>query len=166
MTGADKQRLRQVRAAILGNRPDTSLSNTLYPLYVAVIAAATYGVPASQQLFRSLDEKWLAAHVWTPKGAIVAGSVAALLLAVVRLVGRVHGPVVPPLPYLKLVVASPMPRNVTLARNWRLSLGGSIIGGLLAGLVCGAGLAIAQTRLAGRVAAGLSWGRTVRPDGR
>jgi hypothetical protein len=144
MTGADKQRLRQVRAAILGNRPDTSLSNTLYPLYVAVIAAATYGVPASQQLFRSLDEKWLAAHVWTPKGAIVAGSVAALLLAVVRLVGRVHGPVVPPLPYLKLVVASPMPRNVTLARNWRLSLGGSIIGGLLAGLVCGAGLAIAK----------------------
>jgi len=62
----------------------------------------------------------------------------------VRLVGRVHGPVVPPLPYLELVVASPMPRKVTLARSWRLSLGGSVIGGLLIGLVCGAGLAIAD----------------------
>ena len=144
MTGADKQRLRQVRAAILGNRPDTSVSNTLYPVYVAVIAAASYGVPASQQLFRSLDGKWLAAHAWTSTGAIVAVSVAGLLLAMVRLVGRVHGPVVPPLPYLELVVASPMPRKVTLARNWRLSRGGSIIGGLLVGLVCGAGLAIAK----------------------
>jgi hypothetical protein len=33
---------------------------------------------------------------------------------------------------------------VTLARNLRLSLGGSLIGGLLAGLVLGAGLAIAK----------------------
>ena len=144
MTGADKQRLRQVRAAILGNRPDTSLSNTMYPVYVAVIAAGSYGVPAAQQLFRSLNGKWLAAHAWTPVGATGLVAVAALLLAVVRLVGGVHGPVVPPMPYLELVVASPVPRKVTLARNWRLSLGGSIIGGLLVGLVAGAGLAIAN----------------------
>ena len=144
MTAADNQRLRQVRAAILGNRPDTSLSNAMYPVYVAVIAAGSYGVPAAQQLFRSLDGKWLAAHAWTPLGGTVLVAVAALLLALVRLVGRVHGPVVPPLPYLELVVASPMPRKVTLARNWRLSLGGSVIGGLLVGLVAGAGLAIAN----------------------
>ena len=144
MNAADKVRLRQVRAAILGNRPDTSLSNTFYPVYVAVIVAGSYGVPAAQQLFRSLDGKWLAAHAWTPVGAIVAVSVVGLLLALARLVGRVHGPVVPPLPYLGMVVASPLPRKVTLARNWRLSLGGSIIGGLLVGLVCGAGLAIAK----------------------
>jgi hypothetical protein len=144
MTGADKQRLRQVRAAILGSRPDDSLGNTLYPVYLAVIAAGTYGVPATQQLFRSLDEKWLAEHVGTPVGAMVAATIAALLMALVWLVGRVHGPVVPPLPYLEMVVASPMPRKVTLARHWRLSLGGSTIGGLLVGLVVGAGLAIAN----------------------
>jgi hypothetical protein len=69
---------------------------------------------------------------------------AALLLTLVRLVGRVHGPVVPPLPYLELVVASPMPRKVTLARYWRVSRGGSAIGGLLIGLVIGAGGAIAN----------------------
>jgi hypothetical protein len=68
----------------------------------------------------------------------------AFLLALVSVVGRTHGPVVPPLPYLELVVASPMPRRVTLARNLRLSLGGSLIGGLLAGLVLGAGLSIAK----------------------
>ena len=144
MTGADKRQLRQVRAAILGNRPDNSLGNTLYPAYVAVIAAGAYGVPAAQQLFRSLDEKWLAEHAWTPVGGVVSATIAALLLTLVRLVGRVHGPVVPPLPYLEMVVASPMPRKVTLARNWRLSLGGSTIGGLLVGAVGGAGLAIAE----------------------
>ena len=144
MTGADKAQLRQVRAAILGNRPDTSLSNTLYPVYVAVIAAGTYGVPAAQQLFHSINEKWLAEHARTPVGAIVAVTFIALLLTLVRLVGRVHGPVVPPLPYLELVVASPMPRKVTLARYWRVSLGGSAVGGLLVGMVVGAGLAIAQ----------------------
>jgi hypothetical protein len=144
MTGGQRSQLRQVRAAILGSRPDTALSSTLYPLYVAVIAAGTYGVPATQQLFRSLDEKWLAEHVPTPVGAIVAVALAALLLAVVRVVGRVHGPVVPPLPYLELVVASPMPRKVTLARSWRLSLGGSTFGGLLVGLVIGGSGAIAK----------------------
>jgi hypothetical protein len=144
MTGGDKQRLREVRAAIIGNRPDKSRSDALYPVYVAVITAGAYGVPAAQQLFRSLDEKWLAAHAWTPAGVIVAGTVTVLLLTLVRLVGRVRGPVVPPLPYLDLVVASPMPRRVTLGRNWRLSLGGSIIGGLLVGAVSGAGLAIAN----------------------
>jgi hypothetical protein len=144
MTGGQKTQLRQVRAAILGSRQDTSLSSTLYPVYVAVIAAATYGVPASQQLFRSMDGQWLADHAWTPVGGIAALTFAALLLVLVRIVGRVHGPVVPPLPYLELVVASPMPRKVTLARNLRLSLAGSTIGGLLVGLVVGAGLAIAN----------------------
>src|SRR5665647_1672019 len=144
MNSADKARLRQVRAAILGNRPDTSLSSTLYPAYVAVIAAGSYGVPAAQQLFRSFDRQWLAEHVWTPGGAVGAAILAALLLTLVRLVGRVHGPVVPPLPYLDLVVASPMPRQVTLARNWRLSLGGSIVAGLLSGASAGAGLASAK----------------------
>jgi hypothetical protein len=143
MNAADRDRLRQVRAAILGNRPDESLSNALYPAYVAVIAAGAYGIPAAQQLFRSLDEKWLAAHAWTPVGALVAAAFTAFLLTLVWLVGRVHGPVVPPLPYLELVVASPMPRKVTLARNWRLSLAGSAIGGLLVGTVGGGGLAIA-----------------------
>jgi hypothetical protein len=144
MTGADKRRLRQVRAAILGNRPDTSLSNTLYPVYVAVIAAGAYGVPAAQQLFRSIDQKWLAEHAWTPVGALAAATAAALLMVLVWLAGRVHGPVVPPLPYLDLVVAGPMPRKVTLARHWRLSLGGCTVGGLLVGLVVGAGMAIAE----------------------
>ncbi|MEO8519321.1 MAG: hypothetical protein ABI438_09060 [Dermatophilaceae bacterium] len=144
MNAADKDRLRQVRAAILGNRQDTSLSSTLYPVYVAVIAAGSYGIPASQQVFRSLDMKSLADHAGTPLGVVVAVALGASLLAGVRLLGRFHGPVVPPLPYLELVVTSPMPRKVTLARNWRLSLGGSTVGGLLIGAVGGAGLAIAN----------------------
>ena len=143
MTGGDRLRLRQVRNAIRGSQPDQSLSNTLYPAYVAVIAAGSYGVPAAQQLFRSTDQTWLAEHAWTPAGAMVAATVTVLLLALVWLAGRVHGPVTPPLPYLDLVVASPMPRKVTLARHWRVSQGGSVFGGLLVGLTTGAGLTIA-----------------------
>lgn len=144
MTGADRQRLRQVHAALLGDRPGNSLVNAMYPVYVAVIVAGAYGIPAVQQLFLSLDAKWLADHAWTPVGAIVAVGVAVLLLTLVLFVGQVRGPVVPPLPYLELVVDSPMPRKVTLARNWRLSFGGCAVGGLLIGAVCGAGLAIAK----------------------
>jgi hypothetical protein len=143
MSEDDQKQLREVRAVIRGNRPDTSRSDTVYPVYVAVIAAGAYGIPAAQQLFRSLNGKWLADHALTPGGAIVAGTAAALLLAMIRFVGRVHGPVVPPLPYLEMVVASPMPRKVTLGRSWRLSLGGSVVGGVLVGAVIGAGLAIA-----------------------
>jgi hypothetical protein len=144
MSDPDQQLLGQVRAAIRGNRPDTSRSDALYPVYVAVIAAGAYGIPAAQQLFRSLDGKWLADHALTPAGAVVAATAVALLLALVRFVGRVHGPVVPPLPYLELVVTSPMPRKVTLGRHWRLSQFGSVVGGLLVGAVGGAGLAIAN----------------------
>lgn len=142
MTSADKAQLRQVRAAILGNRPDTSLSSTLYPVYVAFIVAGFYGVGASQQLFTSFEAQWLADHVWSLRGAIASVTIAALLLTLVRVLGGVRGPVVPPLPYLELVVASPMPRKLTLGRHWRLSLGGSALRGLLVGLVIGAGAVI------------------------
>jgi hypothetical protein len=131
MSGADRQRLREVRAVILGDRPSNSLVNALYPVYVAVIVAGAYGITAARQLFLSVDAKWLADHAWTPVGAFVAVGVAALLMILVLLVGHVRGPVVPLLPYLDLVVDSPMPRKVTLVRNWRLSFGGCAIGGLL-----------------------------------
>jgi hypothetical protein len=143
MSGADRARLRQVRALILGDRPDTSRGDTLYPVYVAVIAAGAYGIPAAQQLFRSLDGRWLADHAMTPSGVVTVAVALAALLVLVRFVGRVHGPVVPPLPYLEIVVSSPMPRRVTLGRQWRLSLAGSVLGGLLLGAVTGGGLAIA-----------------------
>jgi hypothetical protein len=141
--------LREVRAVIVGGRPTNSLVNALYPVYVAVIVAGAYGITAARQLFLSLDAKWLAERAWTPAGAIVTVGAAASLLALVLLVGHVRGPVVPPLPYLDLVVDSPMPRSVTLARNWWLSFGGCTIGGLLIGAVCGVGLAMAQVASTG-----------------
>jgi hypothetical protein len=149
MSGADRQRLREVRAVILGDRPSNSLVNALYPVYVAVIVAGAYGITAARQLFLSVDAKWLADHAWTPVGAFVAVGVAALLMILVLLVGHVRGPVVPPLPYLDLVVDSPMPRKVTLVRNWRLSFGGCAIGGLLIGAVAGVGLAMANVTSSG-----------------
>ena len=67
--------------------------------------------------------------------------VAALALAY-RL-GGVRGPVVPPLPYLDTIAASPLDRALVLRPWWRLGLLGCLVGGLLIGLVIGAGLAIA-----------------------
>jgi hypothetical protein len=50
---------------------------------------------------------------------------------------------VPPLPYLDTIAVSPLDRALVLRPWWRLGLLGCLVGGLLIGLVVGAGLAIA-----------------------
>lgn len=143
MSDADRQRLGYAREVIHGEHPDKGNSNALYAAYVALIAAGTYGVPASQELFRFIDPQWLAAHVSPALGAAVLVAAALGLLVLAYTLGAVRGPVVPTLPYLDLVVASPIDRAVVLARWWRLSLFGCLVGGTLTGLVIGAGLLVA-----------------------
>jgi hypothetical protein len=72
-------------------------------------------------------------------GAVVLVAV----LALAYRLGGVRGPVVPPLPYLDTIAASPLDRALVLRPWWRLGLLGCLVGGLLIGLVIGAGLAIA-----------------------
>src|SRR6478735_1805027 len=77
----DAELLRDAHHVITGER-DTDQRNVTYAIYVAVIAAASYGVPAAQAFFRFLDPRWLAAHLAGYRGGVFAG---ALLLAAVVL---------------------------------------------------------------------------------
>jgi len=138
----DTERLERARHVITGGR-HTGESNALYAVYVAVIAALSYGVPAAQQFFKFLDPQWLAQHLTGVRGAAAFVVAGAALLALAFRAGRIRGPVVPDLPYLDHVATSPLDRAVVLRRWWRLALLGSLVVGVLSGLVIGAGLAIA-----------------------
>lgn len=149
----DADLLRDAHHVITGER-DTGQHNVTYAIYVAVIAAASYGVPAAQAFFRFLDPRWLATHLAGYRGVVLAMALLVATVAFVFRAGRVRGPVVPDLPYLDHVATSPLDRAVVLRRWWRIALLGCIVGGVLIGLVSGAGLAIAA--LAGAVILGPS----------
>ena len=138
----DHARLALARLVITGGR-DGAGSNALYAVYVAVIAALSYGVPASQQFFKFLDPRWLAEHLTGVRGVVVIALAVGTLLLLASRVGRIRGPVVPDLPYLDHVATSPLDRAVVLWQWWRLALLGCVVAGLLLGLVLGAGVAIA-----------------------
>ena len=141
-TTPDSELLGDARRIITGEDHQGE-GNALYVVYVAVIAAGAYGVPASQQFFRFLDPAWMAQHLTGVRGLAAGVVVAAALLGLAFRAGSFRGPVVPDLPYLDHVASSPLDRAVVLRRWWRLGLLGAVFGGLLIGLIVGAGLAIA-----------------------
>ncbi|WP_137120341.1 hypothetical protein [Segeticoccus rhizosphaerae] len=130
-----RARLDRARDVIFGEHEDQSGSNAVYAVYVAVIAGATYGVPAVHALLTFVDPGWFAAHVTPVAGGLVAGGTLVALLLLVFWLGRVRGPVVPALPYLDLVATSSIDRSTSLAKPWRLSLFGTVAGGAVLGLV-------------------------------
>jgi hypothetical protein len=115
----------------------------VYAVYVAVIVAGAYGVPAAQAMLRFVDPPWLATHLGGIRGVLLGAVVLVAVLALAYRLGGVRGPVVPPLPYLDTIASSPLDRALVLRPWWRLGLLGCLVGGLLIGLVLGAGLAIA-----------------------
>jgi hypothetical protein len=138
----DAQALSEARDVIAGDERRRD-GNAVYAVYVAVIAAGAYGVPAAQSFFRVIDPAWLAAHLTGPGAVALLLVVVAGLLAFAHRAGRLRGPVVPGLPYLDTVATSPLDRALVLRPWWRLAVLGCVVGGLLVGLVVGAGLAIA-----------------------
>ncbi len=138
----DGEALGDAREVIAGDERRRD-GNAVYAVYVAVIAAGAYGVPAAQSFFRVLDPAWLAAHLTGPTAAAAAVAAVAGLLTFAYRAGRLRGPVVPGLPYLDTVASSPLDRALVLRPWWRLAVLGCVVAGVLVGLVIGAGLAIA-----------------------
>ncbi len=145
---SDAQALRDTREVLSGDDRERQ-GNAVYAVYVAVIAAGAYGVPAAQSFFRVIDPAWLAAHLTGPSAVVLAAAALGGLLTFAYRAGHLRGPVVPGLPYLDTVAAGPLDRALTLRPWWRLAVFGCVVAGVLTGLVVGAGLAIAG--LAGAV---------------
>ncbi|MEW1954332.1 hypothetical protein [Terrabacter sp. NPDC080008] len=116
----------------------------LYAGYVLFLGALVYGLPIVQAVFRTSDPGSLGRQLSSPVAvALLVVSVAALLGAVV-FAGRFRGPVVPPMPWIDLVLPAPIDRAVALRRWWRYAAIGGLFVGALSGLTIGGGLAFAH----------------------
>ncbi len=140
----DEDWLGQADWIVGGEAARTARKQGMYAAYVLALFAAIYGFPLVQAVFRTSDRVWLRDQLGSPGGvAIFAASVAAVM-ACALWVGRFRGPVVPPLPWIDLVLTAPIDRALAVRRWWRFALAGTVFVGAVLGLVFGGGLAFAQ----------------------
>lgn len=130
----------------------------MYAAYVLALFGAVYGFPVVQAVFRTSDTAWLRQELGSPVAALVVAVAAATVMGFAYWSGRFRGPVVPPLPWIDLVLTSPVDRALAVRRWWRLALVATSFVGGIAGLVLGAGLSFAQVTGPGVIGAGLVLG--------
>jgi hypothetical protein len=140
----DHDLLGQADWVIGGDAARKARQQGLYAGYVLFLGALVYGLPIVQAVFRTSDASSLGQQRRSPVAiALLVASVAALLGAVV-FAGRFRGPVVPPMPWIDLVLPVPLDRSLALRRWWRYAAVGGLFVGALSGLTVGAGLAFAH----------------------
>ena len=140
----DHELLGQADWVIGGEAARKARQQGLYAGYVLFLGALVYGLPIVQTVFRTSDAGSLGQQLRSPEAiALLVASVAALLGAVV-FAGRFRGPVVPPMPWIDLVLQAPLDRALALRRWWRYAAIGGLFVGALSGLTVGAGLAFAH----------------------
>jgi len=134
----DRRRLAAAERAS-GGGPG-ALRTLAYPAYLVVLLGAMYGFSTAQALFRTADPEAVRGWLMTPValGVPTLAAIAAVLSA--WRAGSVRGPVVPPLPWLDLVVVSSIDRVLSLRLWWRIALGASLIGCIALGAMIGFGL--------------------------
>lgn len=124
----------------------------LYSLYVIALLATFYGFPFVQAVFRTSDAAWLRTQLFSPLGLLVALALTLAALGSLFALGRVRGPVIPPVPWVDFVLTTPVDRALALRRWWQYAVvGGGGVGAIL-GLVIGGGLAFAQVTTAWAIA--------------
>lgn len=140
----DQDWLGQADWIVGGEAARAARKQGMYAGYVLVLFAAVYGFPLVQALFRTSDRVWLREQLASAAGvAVLAASVAAVLGAGLW-AGRFRGPVVPPLPWIDLVVTAPVDRALAVRRWWRFAVVATVFVGAVVGLVLGSGLAFAE----------------------
>ena len=140
----DHDLLGQADWVIGGEAARKARQQGLYAGYVVFLGALVYGLPIVQTVFRTSDASSLGQQLRSPEAiGLLVASVAALLGAVV-FAGRFRGPVVPPMPWIDLVLQAPLDRALALRRWWRYAAIGGLFVGALSGLTIGGGLAFAH----------------------
>jgi hypothetical protein len=139
----DDALLGQADWVIGGERGRKARQQLLYAAYVAFVGALAYGFPLVQAVFRTSDRQLLRSQLTSPAALAVIAAAVVVLLAATWWAGRFRGPVVPPLPWIDLVVTAPIDRALSVRRWWRYAVAGAVFVGGLTGLIFGAGLAFA-----------------------
>ena len=140
----DHDLLGQADWVIGGEAARKARQQGLYAGYVLFLGALVYGLPIVQAVFRTSDPGSLGQQLRSPVAiGLLVVSVAALLGAVV-FAGRFRGPVVPPMPWIDLVLPAPLDRALALRRWWRYAAIGGLFVGALSGLTIGGGLVFAD----------------------
>lgn len=114
-----------------------------YAAYVLTLMALVYGFPFVQATFKTTDSATLSGQLHSAAAyGVGVAAVAAIFVAAVW-AGRFRGPVVPPMPWIDLVLAAPIDRALAVRRWWRYAVVGALFVGGLGGLTLSAGLAYA-----------------------
>ena len=114
-----------------------------YAAYVLALMALVYGFPFVQATFRTSDSATLRDQLSSPAAyGVGVAAVAAVFVAVIW-AGRFRGPVVPPMPWIDLVLAAPVDRALGLRRWWRYAVAAALFVAGLGALTFSAGLAYA-----------------------
>jgi hypothetical protein len=139
----DSELLGQADWVIGGEASAKARAQARYTGYVLALLALVYGFPFVQATFKTVDSATLRGQLASPAAYLVElAAVAAVLVALVW-AGRFRGPVVPPMPWIDLVLAAPVDRALAVRRWWRYSVLGVLFIAGLGALTLSAGLAYA-----------------------
>ncbi|MCU1538167.1 MAG: hypothetical protein JWP82_2518 [Humibacillus sp.] len=139
----DVELLGQADWVIGGEAAAKARAQARYTAYVLALLALVYGFPFVQATFKTVDSGSLRDQLSSPVAYLVeVAAVAAVLVALVW-AGRFRGPVVPPMPWIDLVLAAPVDRALALRRWWRYSVLGVLFVAGLSALTLSSGLAYA-----------------------
>jgi hypothetical protein len=114
-----------------------------YAAYVLTLMALVYGFPFVQATFKTSDSATLSTQLHSGAAYGVGLATVAAILGAAVWAGRFRGPVVPPMPWIDLVLAAPVDRALAVRRWWRYAVVGGLFVGGLSGLTLSAGLAYA-----------------------
>lgn len=156
--GSDRERLADTVHVLHGPAGSPARKEVAYAAYVAFILIGLYGFPVLRALVIAGDRGGMADALRSP-WTVVAGVVLVAVVALVaREAGRVRGPVVAPVPWVDLVVASSVDRWAALRPWFGYALFAVLAGGALTGVLVAASLWGAGVAPAWVVAPGLALG--------